>query len=652
MSKLASSTEKEPKQFGPHGRYQVVQFLNNVGANKTYLATDTHRLDNPRCLVKELRLTDNTPDSLQAVRNLFKREAEIIETLGHHPQFCQLVDYLEIDQTFYLIQDLVPGKFLSEELATGERWSEEEVIHLMQEVLGILSFVHDQGIIYGNLQPEYIIQGREDDRFFLTYISPVKQVQTQIAAVQGYIGTTVVLGTLGYMAMEQVCGEPLPCSDIYSLGMICIQALTGVHPMELEEDATTGEVLWRHLATVSYRLASIINNMVGYHFRNRYQSADEVLAALDDLNNPAQLLESAFPLVATASLLSVPTEISDTPETGDTNSEVEVPEQKGVEALESETPSTSTPAPLKDKNPLLSLQMAGAATSLALAVGVGGYLLLSSSSANPGQNILAEANQNYQQGNFEEAIKLAQSISPESKNYQDAQAAIAQWQEEREKAETQFKKVEAAFAQNEWLEVIEQANQLPNTIFWRRKISLMVNQAQINLEGKFQELLAQAQNQAAAQDFSGALKTFQKIPKGTKAYEQIQAKIEEYTEKRKIRADYLLYKSRQAAMKKDFTEALVYLKQIPKDTPAYADVQSKMAEYQQKQRIKANHLLQMAYNQAIASDFAAALKYLEQIPEDAPIYNQVQQKIAEYKQKQRVKATNTNTAISTTTSVS
>lgn len=647
MSKLASSTEKEPRQFGSHGRYQVVQVLNSVGANKTYLATDTHRLDNPRCLIKELRLVDNAPDSLQAARSLFEREAGIIKTLGHHPQFCQLVEYLEIDQTFYLVQDLVPGESLSKELAIGKRWSEEEVIHLMYEVLGILSFVHDQGIIYGNLQPEYIIQGREDDRFFLTYISPVKQVQTQIAAVQGYIGTTVVLGTLGYMAMEQVCGEALPCSDIYSLGMICIQALTGIHPMELEEDGTTGEVLWRHLATTSHRLASIIDNMVSYHFRNRYQSANEVLAALDDLDNPAQSLESTFPLVATASPLSLPTDTPTAPETSETVPEVEVPEPKKLEAVENETPSNS--APLQDKNPLLSLQMAGAATSLALAVGAGSYLFLSSNPASSEQNILAEATQNYQQGNLSEAITIAQSISADSENYQDAQAAISQWQEEWQKAETQFKKVEAAFAQNEWLEVIEQANQIPDILFWQRKIALMVSKAQSNLEGKFQELLAQAQSQAAAQDFAGALKTFQKIPKGTKAYEQTQAKIEEYTEKRNIRADYLLYKARQGAMKKDFTEALAYLQQIPEDTPAYADVQAKIAEYEQKQRIKANYLLQRAYNQAIASDFASALKYLEQIPEEAPIYNKVQQKIAEYKRKQRVKAANVSRAVLATT---
>jgi serine/threonine-protein kinase len=85
------------------------------------------------------------------------------------------------------------------------------------------------------------------------------------------------------MPAEQVRGLPRPNSDIYALGIIAIQALTGLHPKQLLEDLDTGEIIWQHQADVSTELACILNKMVGYHFKQRYQSAAEVLEALQPL---------------------------------------------------------------------------------------------------------------------------------------------------------------------------------------------------------------------------------------------------------------------------------------------------------------------------------------------------------------------------------
>jgi len=92
--------------------------------------------------------------------------------------------------------------------------------------------------------------------------------------------TTIAIGTPGYMPHEQERGKPRPNSDIYALGMIGIQALTGVHPTQLPEDRNTGEIIWEHLAEVNTGLASVLNKMVHYHFKDRYNSAKEALEAL------------------------------------------------------------------------------------------------------------------------------------------------------------------------------------------------------------------------------------------------------------------------------------------------------------------------------------------------------------------------------------
>jgi serine/threonine-protein kinase len=117
----------------------------------------------------------------------------------------------------------------------------------------------------------------------LTGFNAINQLGTELVAVQEQVSKTVALGTLGYMAMEQVRGRPRPSSDIYSLGMIGIQALTGLNPMQLEEDPQTGEIVWQHQAMVSEELAAILTEMVRYHFKDRYHSANDVLKTLQPL---------------------------------------------------------------------------------------------------------------------------------------------------------------------------------------------------------------------------------------------------------------------------------------------------------------------------------------------------------------------------------
>ncbi|MDM9582758.1 MULTISPECIES: hypothetical protein [unclassified Nostoc] len=112
----------------------------------------------------------------------------------------------------------------------------------------------------------------------------VKQVQTQLLTIAGHTGATIIIGTPGYMSTEQGQGKPRPNSDIYSLGIIGIQSLTGLHPINFEEDPNTGEISWQHQANVSSELASVLSKMVLHHFKQRYQSAAEVLQVLKNLD--------------------------------------------------------------------------------------------------------------------------------------------------------------------------------------------------------------------------------------------------------------------------------------------------------------------------------------------------------------------------------
>ena len=103
---------------------------------------------------------------------------------------------------------------------------------------------------------------------------------------------TVSIGTKGYMPNEQLGGNPRFCSDLYALGMICIQGLTGMHPQYLDEDPRTGEAIWRDLAPeLDPALADIIDGMVRYDYRERYANASLALQHLSRL--PAKLQQAA-----------------------------------------------------------------------------------------------------------------------------------------------------------------------------------------------------------------------------------------------------------------------------------------------------------------------------------------------------------------------
>lgn len=142
-----------------------------------------------------------------------------------------------------------------------------------------------------------------------------------------------------------------------------------------------------------------------------------------------------------------------------------------------------------------------------------------------------------------------------------------------------------------------------------------------------------AQRRAQDQDFRGAIIALEQIPPGSTYYQRLQPKLREYQQKREIRANWLLQQAYDAAAKRDFSEALGYLRMIPPGTEAGDRAQEKLAQYQEQKTIRATWLLQQAYNQAAVRQFPEAIAYLQQIPKGTPVYETAQLKLAEYRVK-------------------
>ncbi|MBE9017464.1 serine/threonine protein kinase, partial [Chroococcidiopsidales cyanobacterium LEGE 13417] len=294
-------------------RYQVVQILGSSSYCQTYLARTLDRNQPAQCVIKHLLSTDKITDLSYRWQRLFSREIAALEKLQSYSQVPQLLDYFEEDRQFYLVQEYIVGQPLSQLMPPVRvKWSQQQVIELLYEILSILEIVHSQGLIHRDLKPNNLIRRASDGKLVLIDFGSVKQAWTQVVTSLGQtqanyaigLPATIAVGTSGYMPSEQSHGRPRPNSDIYALGMIAIQALTGMQPTQLLENAETGEMIWQHLVTIAPELTAILNKMVRYHFLERYQSTTEALNDLAPLVADVPEINPA-PAQATATAMSL-----------------------------------------------------------------------------------------------------------------------------------------------------------------------------------------------------------------------------------------------------------------------------------------------------------------------------------------------------------
>jgi serine/threonine protein kinase len=264
------------------GRYTITEILGTSIFSDTYLAKDQQLPNRPFCIVKCLKAPTSEHFNWEHARELFNAEAQALYRLSpHSAQIPRLLAHFEENHQFYLVHNYVEGHDLSQELTMGQPIPEEQVITLIRDILSVLAIVHAQGVIHRDIKPHNLIRRAKDGKIALIDFGAVKELSNQVHP-EGQTTESVLIGTPGYMAGEQRAGKPRYCSDIYSVGMLAIQAITGLNPKEIGEDIQ-GELCWRQVAKVSSRLATILTQMVRSHWRDRYQSVQEVLTDLEQL---------------------------------------------------------------------------------------------------------------------------------------------------------------------------------------------------------------------------------------------------------------------------------------------------------------------------------------------------------------------------------
>jgi WD40 repeat protein len=274
-------------------RYHAIRLLGQGNFGRTFLASDRLSVNTPLRAIKQLLCALS---SKEQARLESQKDIERLGRLGDHPQIPLLLESFQQDSCLYLVQEYIQGQDLGTILANKKRLATQEVWQILESILPVLQFTHAHQIIHGDIKPENLIKSTHpkmqlSDQAYLDLVLVdfgMPKLSNQIVQTQ----SDIPIGSAEYASPEQLQGNALFVSDLYSLGVTCIHLLTGAHPFHLF-DFINHKWTWRdyYLDTnldvrddTSDRqrdyLAEILDRLIAPDLTHRFLSANEVIATM------------------------------------------------------------------------------------------------------------------------------------------------------------------------------------------------------------------------------------------------------------------------------------------------------------------------------------------------------------------------------------
>jgi WD40 repeat protein len=281
-------------------RYRAIKPLGRGGFGRTFLAVDEDKPSKPRCAIKQFFPLSQGTSSAEKAAELFNREAVRLDELGKHPQIPELLAHFQQERYQYLVQEFIEGQNLQQELAQAGPFSENQIRSLLNDLLPVLQFVHSCSVIHRDIKPPNIIR-RRISQTPVAYAYPTLTGELVLVdfgaakVVEGALKTGTVIGSPEFVAPEQIRGQAVYASDLYSLGVTCIYLLTQISPFDLF-DINQDAWVWRDFLKVQIdpKLGRILDKMLEPSLSRRYNSATEVLQDLQ----PHQRVDMGAPPLA------------------------------------------------------------------------------------------------------------------------------------------------------------------------------------------------------------------------------------------------------------------------------------------------------------------------------------------------------------------
>ena len=270
-------------------RYYLHNLIAQSTHSRVFLAKDIAL--GRRCVVKQLCSNHLPAKAKQTIESMFQQEAKILKRLtGQHPQICRFYDYFRDSDSLYIVQEWIQGITLEQKLHRQQKLSESETRDILLNILPVLECIHSLGIIHRDIKPNNIILRSKDNLPVLIDFGVAQEVSTS--------QQTVIVGTPGYMSLEQAMGKATYNNDLHSLGLTAIHLLTGQSPQTVDLDVQHG---------FSYNLTVVINRAIAANSTLRFASAREMRLALQSSKESflTQTNTIEFPLTTKRILLII-----------------------------------------------------------------------------------------------------------------------------------------------------------------------------------------------------------------------------------------------------------------------------------------------------------------------------------------------------------
>ena len=269
-------------------RYQLQQILGQGGFGRTFLALDRHCFDR-LCVVKEFLPQQHGDDEIRKSRELFVREAKILDRIDS-AQVPKFFACFEEDRKLFLVQEYIKGqtydRLLHERQQQGQTFSELEVIKWLKDLLPVLGYLHDLQILHRDISLDNVM--RHDDSHLPVLIdfgigrSALIPSQNSSPAIDYPIEQSIV-GQIGYAPYEQIwLGQSFPSSDLYALAVSAVVMLSGCDLQTFNRRLLL-QAEWQLQHSVSHGLVEILDRMLQDNLSHRYQTAAANLADLEQL---------------------------------------------------------------------------------------------------------------------------------------------------------------------------------------------------------------------------------------------------------------------------------------------------------------------------------------------------------------------------------
>ena len=337
------------------GNYRLVALLGQGGFAEVYLGQHVRLNLQAALKVLHAHLTGQEAEH-------FQHEAETIAQL-QHPSIVRILDYDVQQGVPFLVMEYAPGGSLRHRYPKGSLVPLPFVISSVKQVAAALHYAHERKFIHRDVKPENMLLGRQDEVVLSDF------GLAALAHGSGSLSTKEAIGTLAYMAPEQIEGHPRAASDQYALGCVVYEWLCGSRPFEgsptevmVQQLSVPPAPLREYVATVPLQVEQVVLRALAKDPKARYDSVGDFALALEDASQPAFSLSagptSAVPPSAGVTVAAAAAELAPLVETPTEGTTPRKPAEGGTPAPMPLAATTPVPPPIaRPLEPTLSVRV-------------------------------------------------------------------------------------------------------------------------------------------------------------------------------------------------------------------------------------------------------------------------------------------------------